>query len=70
MKTIAQSYIGSGTRSGDQFVTIGRIEMADVYSNNNRSWIEFCDGSVLDMQYGELKAFKKLQRFHNKGVTW
>lgn len=72
MKTIAQSYLlpNHCDMSSNNFISIGRENLADVWSNFDRSWIEFCDGSVLDRRYGEVKAFRKLQRFHKNGVTF
>lgn len=72
MKTIAQSYLHNDhcEMSSQEFVGIARENLADLFSNNERSWIEFCDGSVLDLVLGEIKAFRKVQRFHKNGVTW
>jgi hypothetical protein len=66
MKTIAQSYLQHDhcNMSGQMFENIARAEQVDVYSNNTRSWIEFNDNSVLDIVCGEVKAFRKLQRYH------
>ena len=69
MKTIAQSYTHQAVTS-QNLVFIARNELADLFSNNERSWVEFCDGSVLDLKLGEIRAFKKLQRFHKNGVSW
>lgn len=72
MKTLAQSYLNPNRSdmSSNEFVSIGRENLADIWSNSTRSWIEFCDGSVLDLQYGEVKTFRKLQKFHKNGVSY
>jgi hypothetical protein len=59
-----------GNMTNHNLESIARIELADLYSNNDCSWIEFCDGSVLSLELGELKAHSKLLKRHNNGVSW
>ncbi len=49
---------------------IARENLADLKSNRTCSWVEFCDGSVLSLEYGEAKAYRKLTKKHVNGANW
>lgn len=73
LPTLAKQYkleIGDDTLNSMELTAIARTEMADLFSNREYSWIEFCDGSVLSSNCGDITAYNKLQRFHKNGVSW
>lgn len=72
MKTLAKQYIEKygDSISNSHLTDIAREHLADLKSNYNYSWIEFCDGSVLSNNLGDTKAYNKIQRFHRNGVAW
>jgi hypothetical protein len=72
MKTLAKQYIEKygDSISNSHLTSIARENLADLKSNDNYAWIEFCDDSVLSNNLGDTKAYNKLQRFHKKGIEW
>ncbi len=72
MKSLAKQYkdkLGTDI-SNNELIGIARENLADLFSNNKCSWIEFCDGSILSTQCGGVKAYKKLMPFHRNGVAF
>lgn len=71
--TLAQQYreeLKGQSVNGEVLMRIARYEMADLWSNRNYSWIQFCDDSVLSLQLDEVKAYRHLMPFHKNGVSW